>query len=118
MDVSIVVLNYNTRAHLRACLGALRGDGLECEVLVVDNASSDGSADMVETEFHWVRLIRSPRNGGQAFRQNQGFRPARGEAVLILNPDTLLPAGVLAALVEKLHEHPEAGIVGPKLLRP
>jgi GT2 family glycosyltransferase len=87
-------------------------------VLVVDNASSDGSADMVAGDFPWVRLIRSPHNGGFAFGNNQALRQARGEAILILNPDTCMPAGGIAALYGKLHEYPEAGIVGPKLLRP
>ena len=124
MDVSVVVLNYNTREHLRACLGALRGvvptspEGLDVEVLVVDNASSDGSADMVATEFPWVQLIRSPHNGGFAFGNNQALQHVRGDAVLILNPDTLGPRSGLAGLVEVLREHAEVGIVGPKLLRP
>ncbi len=124
MDVSIVVLNYNTREHLRTCLETLRGavpaspERLQVEVFVVDNASSDGSADMVAAEFAWVRLIRSPRNGGFAFGNNQALRCAQGDAVLILNPDTLMPPGGLAALVHKLREHPEAGIIGPKLVRP
>jgi GT2 family glycosyltransferase len=130
MDVSIVVLNYNTREHLRTCLTGLQGavpaslgrprppNGLEVEVFVVDNASSDGSADMVAREFPWVRLIRSPRNGGFAFGNNQALRQAQGDAVLILNPDTLMPPRGLAGLVQVLRAHPEAGIVGPKLLRP
>jgi N-acetylglucosaminyl-diphospho-decaprenol L-rhamnosyltransferase len=126
IDVSIVILNYNTREHLRTCLNALLAEGstalshgpLQVEVFVVDNASADSSADMVAAEFEWVRLIRSPRNGGYAFGNNQALRLARGEAVLILNPDTLLPPGSLAALVQTLRSHPEAGIVGPKLVRP
>ncbi|MBV9582520.1 MAG: glycosyltransferase family 2 protein [Chloroflexi bacterium] len=118
MDVSIVVLNYNTREHLRACLAALCWGSLQAEVLVVDNASSDGSADMVAADFPWVHLIRSPRNGGFAFGNNQALRRARGEAVLILNPDTLMPPDGVTALVNALREHPEAGIIGPKLLRP
>jgi GT2 family glycosyltransferase len=126
MDVSIVVLNYNTREHLRMCLRALYAEGstslgtgpLEAEVLVVDNASTDRSAEMVADEFGWVRLIRSPRNGGFAFGNNQALRRVRGDAILLLNPDTLMPAGGIAALRYKLQEHPEAGIIGPKLLRP
>jgi GT2 family glycosyltransferase len=126
IDASIVILNYNTREHLRTCLTALLAEGstalsggsLQAEVFVVDNASADGSAEMVAAEFDWVRLIRSPRNGGYAFGNNQALRLARGAAVLILNPDTLLPPGSLAALVKTLRCHPEAGIVGPKLVRP
>ena len=126
MDLSIVILNYNTREHLRACLLSVRDEGstslsasqTEAEVLVVDNASSDGSADMVATEFPWVNLIRSPRNGGFAYGNNQALARARGAAVLLLNPDTLLPRGAIARLMDTLAAHPEAGIVGPKLLRP
>jgi GT2 family glycosyltransferase len=126
MDVSIVVLNYNTREHLRTCLRGLLAEGstslsggkLDAEVFVVDNASSDGSADMVAAEFGWARLIRSPHNGGFAFGNNQALRLARGEAVLLLNPDTLLPPGGIAALLDALRQHPEAGMIGPKLLRP
>ncbi|MBV8719778.1 MAG: glycosyltransferase family 2 protein [Chloroflexi bacterium] len=121
IDLSIVVLNYNTREHLRACLHALRAEGspsIETEVLVVDNASADGSVEMVATEFPWARLVRSLRNGGFAFGNNQALRLARGDAILVLNPDTLIPPGGLGALLDVLRQHPEAGIVGPKLLRP
>jgi GT2 family glycosyltransferase len=126
MDLSIIILNYNTCEHLRACIRALLAEGstslsggrLETEVLVVDNASSDRSADMVAGEFPWVELIRSPRNGGFAFGNNQALRRARGATILLLNPDTLMPPGGIGRLIERLDAHPEAGIVGPKLLRP
>jgi N-acetylglucosaminyl-diphospho-decaprenol L-rhamnosyltransferase len=126
MDLSIVILNYNTREHLRACLRSVQAEGstslsggqIECEVLVVDNASTDGSAEMVAAEFPWVRLIRSRRNGGFASGNNQALVRAVGEAVLLLNPDTLMPGGGVARLLERLAAHPEAGVVGPKLLRP
>jgi GT2 family glycosyltransferase len=126
MDLSIVILNYNTCEHLRTCVRALLAEGstslsggpIQAEVVVVDNASSDGSADMVASEFAWVRLIRSPRNGGFAFGNNQALACARGETLLLLNPDTLIPRGSIRRLVERLEAHPEAGIIGPKLLRP
>ncbi len=126
MDVSIVILNYNTRDHLRACLTALQAEGstsvgggpLSAEVIVVDNASSDGSADMVVSEFPWVYLVRSPQNSGFAVGNNLALRRARGDAILILNPDTLLSRNGIASLLETLSRHPEAGIVGPKLLKP
>jgi N-acetylglucosaminyl-diphospho-decaprenol L-rhamnosyltransferase len=124
--VSIVVLNYNTRDHLRTCLEAIGREGstslsggqIEAEVLVVDNASRDGSADMVEAEFAWATLIRSPHNGGYASGNNQALRVSRGESVLMLNPDTTLARGSVAALLARLDQHPEAGVIGPKLLRP
>lgn len=122
MDLSIVVLNYNTRDHLRACLTALEAEvssmEKDAEVFVVDNASSDGSAEIVEAEFGWVRLIRSPRNGGFAYGNNQALRQTRGNAILLLNPDALMPPGGLARMLDLLRAHPEAGIIGPKLLRP
>lgn len=126
MDLSIVVLNYNTLGHLRACLQALAAEGstslsggpIEAEAIVVDNASTDGSADMVVAEFPWVRLIRSPHNGGFASGNNQALRQCRGANVLLLNPDTLMPPGGLAKLLDRLSDHPEAGVVGPKLLKP
>jgi GT2 family glycosyltransferase len=126
MDLSIVILNYNTREHLRACIRALLAEGstslsggsIQTEVFVVDNASSDGSADMIAAEFAWLELIRSPRNGGFAFGNNQALRRARGATILLLNPDTLMPPGGIGRLLERLQAHPEAGIVGPKLLRP
>ena len=116
-DLSIIVLNYNTREHLRACLTSL-GRPAQAEVFVVDNASSDGSAEMVQHEFPWVTLIRAPRNGGYAYGNNLALRRCRGEVVMLLNPDTVLAPGAIEGLVHKLAEHPEAGIVGPKLLRP
>ncbi len=126
MDLSILILNYNTRAHLRACLESLQhedstslaGGPIQAEVLVVDNASSDGSAEMVAAHFPWVALIRSPRNGGFAHGNNQGLVRSRGAAILLLNPDTLMPAGGIAGLMTDLAAHPEAGIIGPRLLRP
>lgn len=126
MDLSIVILNYNTRRPLRACLRSLRDEGstslsggpVQTEVIVVDNASTDGSAEMTAKEFPWVNLIRSTRNGGYAHGNNQALRNARGAAILLLNPDTLMPPGGVAGLLDRLREHPEAGIVGPRLLRP
>jgi N-acetylglucosaminyl-diphospho-decaprenol L-rhamnosyltransferase len=126
LAVSIVILNYNTREHLRTCLESIAREGsttlsdgsFDAEVLVVDNASHDGSADMVAAEFPNVRLIRSPRNGGFAYGNNQALRVSRGDTILILNPDALLPRGSIAALLGRLEQHPEAGVIGPKLLRP
>ena len=126
MDLSIVILNYNTCEHLWACIRALLAEGstslsggpIQTEVLVVDNASSDRSAEMVAREFPWVALTRSPRNGGFAYGNNQALIRARGAKILLLNPDTRIPPGAIGRLIERLEAHPEAGIVGPKLLRP
>jgi GT2 family glycosyltransferase len=87
-------------------------------VFVVDNASSDGSADMVAAQFPWVTLVRSPRNGGFAYGNNQALRQCRGNAILLLNPDAVIPPQGIRHLLERLDAHPEAGVVGPRLLRP
>jgi len=92
--------------------------GISYEVIVVDNCSRDGSADMVAAEFPQVRLIRSPRNGGFSFGNNLGLRQARGRYVMLLNPDTVVPPDGLATLVAFMDEHPEVGACGPRLVHP
>src|SRR6185295_7686943 len=87
--VSVIILNYNTCDDLRTCLRSVQQAkvGIEdeaVEVFVVDNASSDGSADMVADEFTWAELIRAPRNGGYAYGNNLAMRVCRGAYVLLL----------------------------------
>src|SRR5690348_1064100 len=99
-DVSIVILNYNTRQRVLDCLASLRAAGIPSaatEVFVVDNASADGSADAVAAAFPQVELIRAPRNGGFAYGNNLALRRIRGRYALLLNPDTLVPPGAVAA---------------------
>ncbi len=112
-------MSYNTRDLLRVCLRSVLASELAngLEAIVVDNCSSDGSADMVEAEFPTVRTMRSPRNGGFAFGNNQGLRVAQGRYVLLLNPDTETPPEALPTLVSFMDDHPEAGVCGPRLVR-
>ncbi len=118
MDLSIVIVNYNTRDLLRDCLrSVLASEGsLTYEVIVVDNCSTDGSAEMVRQEFPVVQLIASPVNGGYAYANNLGFREAQGRYLLLLNPDTVLPPTALGDMLRFMDEHPEAGVAGPKLV--
>lgn len=122
MKLSVIIVNWNTAALLRACLLSLRKAVTElaggAEVIVVDNASSDGSAAMVRGEFPEVRLIANDRNAGYAAGNNQGLRMAQGEAVLLLNPDTEVPAGALERLLNVLEAHPDVGAVAPRLIGP
>ncbi len=121
MDLSVIIVNWNTRDLLRACLRSLLEalpPGLHCEVLVVDNASSDASAALVATEFPNVRLFANTENRNYAGGNNQALRAATGEFQLLLNPDTEIPHGTLDALVRFLREHPEAGAVSPALIFP
>jgi N-acetylglucosaminyl-diphospho-decaprenol L-rhamnosyltransferase len=121
-DLGIVIVNYNTCEHLRACLKSLEANrGVSFLTFVVDNASSDGSAEMVRDEFPHVHLIVSPMNGGYAYANNLALRKILAldplpSFVLLLNPDTVLPPDALARMLEFFAAHPEAGIAGPKLV--
>lgn len=118
LDLSIVVVSYNVVGMLRDCLRSLDPDlqRLRAEVYVVDNASSDRSADMVAAEFPWVHLIRGSSNRGYSAANNVALRRARGQYLLLLNPDTKLPPGALVATVAEMDAHPDIGALGPKLV--
>ncbi len=122
LDVSVVIVSYRSREHLPACLDSVRqslaASQLSGEVIVVDNASPDGSAQLVATHYPWVRLVANPTNRGFAAAANQGMRLARGRVVVLLNPDTRLVGDALGRLVRFLDEHPTAGAVGPRLRYP
>lgn len=120
--VSVIIVSYNTRRMTLDCLRALYADlgGVspepQAEVWVVDNASTDGSADAVRAAFPDVRLIENPRNAGFGAANNLAIRRARGEFLLLLNSDAFLHPGALGALRGYLQAHPRAGVVGPRLL--
>ena len=120
MDLSVVIVNWNTRDLLRECLTSLRaaldGSPLESEVILIDNGSADGSAAMASAEFPEVRLVANSENRNYAAGNNQGLALARGEFVFLLNPDTIVPSGAPDALVAYLRENPETGMVAPALV--
>jgi GT2 family glycosyltransferase len=120
MDLSVVIVNYNTREPLRDCLASLRAEvrGIAHEILVVDNASGDGSVAMLADEFPEVNVLVNPRNAGFGRANNRALRQARGRDVLILNPDTLVKPGAVKTLLGALHTLPGAVGVGPRILRP
>jgi GT2 family glycosyltransferase len=117
IDVSVCIVNWNCREHLQACLQSLREAAMEValEVLVVDNASTDGAADMVADLFPEVRLVRNAANHGFSHGNNQAARQAQGRYLFFLNNDTVVPANTLRGLVNYAAAHPEVGIVGPQL---
>ena len=119
-DLSISVASYRTPAALQQCLSALEGErsGLEIEVTVVDNASGDSSADMVATQFPWVRLVRNARNVGFGAAHNRALHLARGRYFLVLNSDASPRPGALRVLVDYLDSHPGVAVAGPKLVHP
>ncbi len=143
-DLSVIIVNWNVRDLLRDCLQSLRAspqivwadqagaplpaagsgpggttvNGPACfsaEVIVVDNASGDGSVAMLAAEFPWVRTLANDTNCGFTRANNQGLALSRGRAVLFLNPDTEVQGDALAAMLTYLAGHPTTGAVGPQL---
>jgi len=117
--VTAVVVSYNTRDELRRCLASLRAHaGLPCQIVVVDNASTDGSPDMVTAEFPEARLVRNRDNVGFSRANNQGLRACTAAYALLLNSDAELMAGALPALTARLDANARRGAVGPRTLNP
>ena len=118
-DISIVIVNWNTSSELEACLRSVREENsIRLETIVIDNASSDDSAEMVRREFPQIQLIENKANLGFAKAANQGIKSSSGRYVLLLNPDSEVKPGALSALVRFGDENPEVGIFGPKVLYP
>jgi len=129
-DIGIVIVNWNTRDLLRRCLDTVYGSvgDLSLQVVVVDNASADGSADMVAERFPQATLIRLEENVGYPAGNNRGLKalgyPQQGGTItaqpprylLLLNPDTELPPDALAAMVALLDKDQSIGVAGPKLV--
>ncbi|TVM03271.1 MAG: glycosyltransferase family 2 protein [Candidatus Brocadia sp. WS118] len=118
MKVSIILVNYNSAALIRQCLRSVCEHTKEIpfEVIVVDNASTDNSRQIVSSEFSTVRLIESPVNLGFSRGNNLGASGAKGRYLLFLNTDTLLIENSIRMLAEYLDEHPGVGAIGPRLL--
>jgi len=121
MDLSVVTVSYNTRELVRGCLASVfstLGSTLRFEVIVVDNASSDGSVAMIRGSFPEVHVLANSENVGFAAGSNQGIRESTGRYVILLNPDTMATDGALAGMVRLMEERTEVGAVGPSLLFP
>jgi GT2 family glycosyltransferase len=119
-DVSIIIVNWNTRQLLRECLQSIdrHAAPVRAEVIVIDNNSADGSAAMVAEDFQRVLLIRNTENLGFAVANNQGIAIARGRYVLLLNSDTQVLDGTLAKSVAFADAHPDAAVVGCRTVFP
>lgn len=122
-DLSVVIVSYNVRELLGACLRSVytsassRTDKpLSVEIWVVDNASGDGSAEIVRQEFPGVNLIANETNGGFAAANNQALRQCNGRFILLLNPDTVVQNDAIPRMIAFLEEHAKVGAVGAKLL--
>jgi len=117
-DASVIIVSHNTCDQLRACLENLQIaiDGRNIEVVVIDNASDDGSADMVAREFLQFRLERTDQNIGFAAANNIGFRCARGRYLILLNSDASIEGHALRAAISRMDALPQVGIAGARLL--
>lgn len=116
--LSIVIVSYNARAELDACIASLvrNQPSVDLEILVVDNGSSDDTVHTVRTRWPAVRLIEAGGNVGFSKANNIGIRQSFGELVLLLNGDTIVPAGAIDALVATLDRRPDVAVVGPRLV--
>lgn len=118
MDLSIIIVNYKSQAKLYRCLDSIAGadnGGLRYEIIVVDNASGDDFSPFSKA-YPEAKLIISGKNLGMGSGNNLGIGQAAGKFVLILNPDTLIRGRAIPVLLNYLQLHPEAGLIGPKLL--
>ena len=120
VKISLCIVSWNVRDHLLACLNSLvdASRGCPIETIVVDNASSDDTVALLRERFQHVNLIANNENRGFAGGTNQAMAQARGDYLLLINPDTVLPEGALRELLAVAEAHPEAGIVAPKLINP
>lgn len=118
MKVSVIIVNYNVKYFLEVCLHSVMraADGIQAEIIVVDNNSTDGSCDFLRNKFPTVRLIENKDNKGFSRANNQGVEIARGEYILFLNPDTVMPEDFLVKTLAYMDAHPKAGSLGPRLI--
>ena len=120
VDVSVIIVNWNTRELLRACLASTYAESPSdrLEVIVVDNGSSDGSVEMVRKEFEQVILIVNPDNRGFASANNQGIAIAKGRYVLLLNSDTIVLDRAIEKAITFADQHPGTAVTGCRILNP
>ncbi len=116
--LSIVIVSYNASEELAATLTSLTSapPAHAHEIVVVDNASTDGAPAMVRARFPTVAVIDAGRNAGFSAGNNIGIRATRGDFVLLLNPDTIVPPGAVDALMDRLAARPDAGVIGPRIV--
>lgn len=120
MDLSIVIVNYNVRDLLVGAIESVKAamEGLDGEIIVVDNASTDGAVALLRAEYPEVQTIQLDRNIGFGGANNRGIEVARGEYILLLNPDTLVEEETLRVMLRFMRDHPEAGLATSKIYRP
>lgn len=118
MKVSVIIVNYNVKYFLEVCLDSVYRSltGIDGEVIVVDNHSTDGSNEMIRSRFPATVLLENKDNKGFSKANNQGVAIAKGEYILFLNPDTVVPEDFFAKMTGYMDIHPEAGAIGPRII--
>jgi N-acetylglucosaminyl-diphospho-decaprenol L-rhamnosyltransferase len=117
LDATVLIVNYRTPELVEACVSSVRATsaGLRLRILIVDNASGDGSPERLRASLPDTDVIENPENRGFGAGVNAGFRAAGTDVVIVLNPDTTVAAGALQALLRRLRAHPRTGVVAPLL---
>lgn len=117
MKLSVIIVNYNVRPYLTACLDSVQRalEGIESEVFVVDNHSDDDSVEVVSRDYAWVHLINNRENLGFSKANNIAIRQAQGEYILLLNPDTVVAEDTLKGVIDFMDQHPKAGGAGVRM---
>ncbi len=120
VELSIIIVNYNVKEFLENALISIKKatEGINAEIFVVDNASEDGSVEMVKQKFPEVKLIANDRNLGFAKANNQALKLAQGKYILLINPDTVVQEDTFKVLISFLESNPDCGMVGCKILNP
>ena len=118
-DLSIIIVNYNTADFIVDCLNSIAPQqGVNFEVIIVDNASEDRSPDIVINDFPWVNLVPNETNVGFAKANNQALKICSGRFVYYLNPDTRVRSGAFRNIVSFMDSHPEVGLAGTRIVNP
>ncbi len=118
MDISVIIVSYNTADLTLRCIASVRSSTGEKEIFVVDNASTDGSAAAVRKKFPEVPLIENPQNLGFGAANNRALKICRGRYVVFLNPDTVVRPDALSRAVSYMDAHPDIGLAGARILNP
>ena len=115
--LSVIIVNYNVRPYLTACLDSVQRalEGIESEVFVVDNHSDDDSVEVISRDYAWVHLINNRENLGFSKANNIAIRQAQGEYILLLNPDTVVAEETLKGVIDFMDQHPKAGGAGVRM---
>lgn len=120
IDISVVIVGWNAKHYLELCLDSLvkAPPRRSMEVFVVDNASTDGTSEIIEAKYPWVKLIKSPENLGFSRGNNVAIRQCQGRYIALVNPDVIVFPGCLDALADFLDANPKVGNVGPRVFNP